>query len=143
MDNQISVSKASRLLGMSRAELTAQLHAANIMTFEGKVDFESLKTVAPAINLCEEDILSRVRYIREDVTKKDRRNPDELSNQELAAKVKKLTTDLMVEARTADHYEKMLVELARQFGELQTSENDEVRKLAASLCEWLRKSIRD
>jgi len=143
MGIQISVSKASRLLGMSRAELSDQLQAANVATFEGSVDFEALRSVAPAISLCEEAILSRVRHIREDLTKRDRRDPDELSRQELEVKLKKLNTDLMVETRTADQYETILVELARKLGALQASDNQEVSDLAISLCEWLRTSVRE
>mgnify|MGYP006966890556 CR=1 FL=1 len=142
MDNQISVSKASKLLGVTRAELNEQLHAANISTFEGKVDYESLKSMAPAISLCEQDIITRVRFIREDVSKRDRRKPDDMSHRELAAKVKILSTNLMVETRTSDHYEQILVDLAGKLGELQTSKNDEVRKIAISLCEWLRENVR-
>ena len=143
MENQISVSKASKLLGVTRAELSEQLRAANIPTFEGSVDYNSLKSIAPAISLCEQDIISRVRFIREDVSKRDRRDPGQMSHQELAAKVKRLSTNLMVESRTADQYERILVDLARKLGDLQTSENGEVRDIAASLCEWLRENVRD
>jgi len=143
MSTQISLSKASRLLGISRSDLTEQLQAGNILTFEGSVDFESLRKIAPEISICEEEILSRMRHIREDVTKRDRRDPEELSRLELANKLKKISTDLMVESRTADQYEKVLVEMARKLGELQTSESQEVRNLATSLCEWLRVSVRE
>jgi len=141
MENLISVSKASKLLGVSRNDLNEQLRAAKIPTFEGKVDFEQVKAIAPAISLCEAEILDRVRFIRENATKGDRDSSQGLSKQELIAQVNKLSTDLMVEARSADHYEQILVDIARKLGDLQSSENEEVREVALSLCGWLRENI--
>jgi len=37
--------------------------------FEGMVDFEKVKAIAPALSLCESEILDRVRCIREDTSK--------------------------------------------------------------------------
>ncbi|MBT3787116.1 MAG: hypothetical protein HN725_13505 [Alphaproteobacteria bacterium] len=142
MENLISVAKASKLLGMKRSELNDQLRAADIPTFEGNVDFEAVRAIAPAISLCESEILDRVRYIRENGQKTDRHELDDRSKQELVAEVSKLRTDLMVEQRTADHYERILVDLARRLGELQSSENEETKTTAFGLCEWLRENIR-
>ena len=143
MENMISVAKASRLLGMKRSELNEQLKAADIPTFEGNVDFEAVRSVAPAISLCESEVLDRVRYIRENAQKIDRRDMEERSKQELTAEVARLRTDLMVETRTAEHYEQILVDLARRLGELQSSDNEETRETALGLCNWLRENIRN
>ena len=142
MENLISVAKASKLLGIKRSELNEQLRAAEIPTFEGNVDSEAVKAIAPAISLCESEILDRVRYIRENGQKTDRHDVENRTVQELAAEVRKLRTDLMVEQRTADHYEQILVDLARKLGELQSSDNEETKATALGLCEWLRENIR-
>jgi len=142
MENLISVAKASKLLGIKRSELNEQLRAADIPTFEGNVDFEAVKAIAPAISLCESEILDRVRYIRENGQKTDRHEIENRSVQDLAAEVRKLRTDLMVEQRTADHYEQILVDLARKLGDLQSSDNEETKSTAFGLCEWLRENIR-
>ena len=137
----ISVSRASKLLGIKRSELNEQLSASDIQTFEGMVDFEEVKAIAPAISLCEAEILDRVRFIREDTSKLPPADLEEQSREHLEAKVRKLTTDLMVETRTVERYEQILVTLARQLGELQSSESEGERELAAKLCEWLRAEI--
>lgn len=141
MENMISVSRASKLLGIKRSDLNEQLRASNIQTFEGKVDYEEVRAIAPAISLCEAEILDRVRFIREDTTKPFGGDHDEQSKEQLEARVHKLTTDLMVETRNVERYEQVLVTLARKLGELQTSERDDERKLAITLCEWLRAEI--
>jgi hypothetical protein len=141
MENLISVSRASKLLGIKRSELNEQLSASNIPTFEGMVDFEEVKTIAPAISLCEAEIMDRVRIIREDTSKPLKGDLEEQSKEQLEAKVHKLSTDLMVETRNAERYEQVLVTLARKLGELQSSKSEDERKLAISLCEWLRAEI--
>lgn len=142
MENMISVSKASKLLGIKRSELNEQLRASNISTFEGMVDFEQVKAMAPAISLCESEIMDRVRIIRDNPLKSLKSDVGEQSRGQLETKLHKLTTDLLVETRTVEHYEQILVTLARKLGDLQTSDNDGERKVAASLCEWLRAEIR-
>ena len=141
MGNLISISKASSLLGISRSELNEQLSAANISTFEGKVDFEAVKSIAPAISLCESDVFDRIRYIRENISTRDRDDIQQKSRQNLVADINKLSTDLMVEKRTAQHYETILVQLAQKLGALQSSGNEGVRQMALELCAWLRHEI--
>ena len=142
MENMISVSRASKLLGIKRSELNEQLRASNISTFEGMVDFEEVKSIAPAISLCESEIIDRVRIIRDNTSKLLKGDAEEQTREQLATKVHKLTTDLLVETRTVEHYEQILVTLARKLGDLQTSGEDGERNVAASLCEWLRAEIR-
>jgi len=142
MENMISVSRASKLLGIKRSELNEQLRASNISTFEGMVDFEEVKSIAPAISLCESEIIDRVRIIRDNTSKLLKGDAEEQSREQLATKVHKLTTDLLVETRTVEHYEQILVTLARKLGDLQTSGEDGERNVADSLCEWLRAEIR-
>ncbi|MBT4589944.1 MAG: hypothetical protein HON14_15065 [Rhodospirillaceae bacterium] len=141
MENMISVSRASKLLGITRSELNEQLNASNIPTFEGMVGYEEVKSIAPTISLCEAEILDRVRFIREDTSKAFKGDPDEQTKEHLEAKVHKLTTDLMVETRNVDRYEQVLVTLARKLGELQSSKSEDERKLAITLCNWLRAEI--
>jgi hypothetical protein len=44
----------------------------------------------------------------------------------------------MMETRSLERCEKILVTLARRLGELHSSERGGERQLAAKLCEWLR-----
>ncbi|MDP7100161.1 MAG: hypothetical protein QF503_03300 [Rhodospirillales bacterium] len=106
--------------------------------FEGMVDFEKVKAIAPALSLCESEILDRVRCIREDTSKPLRTDLEEQSREHLEAKFHKLITNFMMETRSLERCEKILVTLARRLGELHSSERGGERQLAAKLCEWLR-----
>ncbi len=141
MGTLISVSKASKLLGMSRSDFNDRLQASDVTTFEGKVDLDEVKAIAPEISLCQSEILDRVRYIRENTEIRDHDGLSNMSTNDLVAQVNKLTTDLMVERSSADHYEGILIQLARKLGELQSSDNEEVKRVGQSLCEWLREEI--
>ena len=88
------------------------------------------------------EILDRVRYIRENPDKTDRHSRESRSIEDLTSEVNRLRTDLMVEKRTADHYEQILVDLARKLGDLQSSDNEETKATALELCNWLRENIR-
>ncbi len=138
MANKISVSKAARLLQIQRSELQQRLLNSNIPTFEGAVDLDELRSIAPEISLCESDMLERVRFIRENDTRLNAVVTHNLDVEELAGEVRRLATDLMVERRTVDNYERILVALARRLGELQAEGSNDQRQLAFELCEWLR-----
>jgi len=64
---RIRVSKASRLLGVKRSELNSRLEAAQIETFEGDVDYEKIKCIAPSLGANQPE-LNRVRLICENVS---------------------------------------------------------------------------
>jgi|ETNmetMinimDraft_8_1059916.scaffolds.fasta_scaffold83970_2 hypothetical protein len=46
-----------------------------------------------------------------------------------------------METRSVERYEQILVTLVRRLGELQSSESEGERELAAKSCEWLRAEI--
>ncbi len=141
MENGISVSKAAKLLGMKRAELNQRLSAADIPTFEGEVDFEKVKCIAPSLNLSDPEILDRVKYIRENIAKPLPGMIVDHQGKDLSVEVQKLTKDLMIETQTANHYRDIINDLAAKLGELQKSEIPEQRELGFELCQWLRGKI--
>jgi len=141
MDNAISISKAAKLLGLKRSELNERLSAADIQTFEGEVDFEKVKCMAPSLDLSDPEILERVKYIRENLAKPI---PSILSNnqgQDLTVEVQKLTKNFMIETQTANHYRDIINELAAKLGDLQKSKDPEQQELGFELCQWLRNKI--
>ena len=141
MDNAISVSKAAKLLGMKRSELNKRLSAADIETFEGEVDFEKVKCIAPSLDLSDPEILDRVKYIRENMAKPVPSIITDHQGQDLSVEVQKLTKDLMIETQTANHYRDIINDLAEKLAELQKSKVPEQQELGLELCQWLRNKI--
>jgi CDP-4-dehydro-6-deoxyglucose reductase, E3 len=139
MGQQISVSKAARLLGVKRSELNKRLAAAEIETFEGDVDYEKIKCIAPALGLNQPE-LDRIRHIRENAAYTEPENLD-LPLEDLKDRIIHLSHRVEIEADTAREYHEIIENIATKLGELQTSDSEERRKIGFELCEWLRKSV--
>jgi len=139
MGQRIGVSKAARLLGIKRSELNKRLAAANIDTFEGKVDFDKVKCIAPSLDLGDPE-LERIQRIRESASYPDGDGLDDAPN-ELKDKIKRLRVEAAVEAETAREYRNIIEDVAAKLGELQASENEERRRIGFELCEWLRNKV--
>lgn len=140
MDDRITVSKAAKLMGVSRAELNKRLLAADISTFEGHVDLEKVKCIAPLLKIEGSGILEeRVRYLRENAVMPKH---DAMSSQRnLADEVRRLSSELIVETQMANHYRDILEDVGHKLGEMQTSDNPETRDAGFEFCQWLRGRI--
>lgn len=131
MGQRISVSKAARLLGVKRSELNKRLEAAQIETFEGDVDYEKIKCIAPSLGANQPE-LGRVRLICENVSYSETEDL-RLSPQALKDKIKHLTHRVEIEAATALEYRQILETVSAKLGELQTLDNEERRKIGFEL----------
>jgi hypothetical protein len=140
MGQNISISKAARILGIKSSELSKRLTAAGVTAFEGEVDFEKVKCVAP--NLTVGDIAEeRQRLIRHNTLKPVAGHDSDATAQELSERVRRLTSDLAVEAQLNENYLQIIKEMADRLGALQMSEDGERREMAFELCEWLRAKV--
>ena len=140
MGQRIGVSKVAKLLGISRADLNKRLCAADIPTFEGQVDYEKVKCIAPSLNFGDPAV-RRARYLRDDTSKTFFKDEAQLENEQLQHEVKHLTTELMVATREAQYYQDILQEMAERLGDVQLAERGERQELAFELCGWLRNRI--
>jgi len=137
MGEMIGVSKAARIIGVSRSDLSKRLAHAGIDTFEGQVDLEKVKCLAPSLNLADPDV-ERLELIRENPVARIHSGDAASSKQDLLDEVHRLSTELMVEAGMSAQYRKLVEDIAAKLGEMQISEAGERRQIAFELCEWLR-----
>jgi len=140
MGQRIGVSKVARMLGIKRSELNKRLSAAGIETFEGDVDFEKVKCIAPSLDRSDPQ-LDRIQKIRENASYRDREDLNQPSS-DLQDRIKRLTTEVAIEIETAREYRNIVEDVAAKLGELQASENEERRRIGFELCEWLRNKVR-
>ncbi len=139
MGQRIGVSKAARLLGIKRSELNKRLEAANIETFEGAVDFEQVKCIAPSLEL-EDPELDRIQRIRESATYRETDDVDG-TVQDLKDRISRLGVELSIEAETAHEYRVLIEDVVAKLGELQASDDENRRHIGFELCEWLRNKV--
>lgn len=141
MGEQIGISKAARMLRIKPSELSKRLSMAGIPTFEGKVDFDKVKCIAPTLNIGDL-AMERLRHIREvAINPSQGQSVATESTQELIDKIQHLTSKLAVEAQMSEHYIRIIEAMSEELGKLQLSEDGERRELAFELCEWLREEV--
>ncbi|GAB6051279.1 hypothetical protein JCM17960_00990 [Magnetospira thiophila] len=141
MGKHIAVSKAARMLGVNRTDFNKRLLAAGIPTFEGHVDLEKVKCIAPSLGLASSLMVERVDSIRDNLSKPLHDSSLAVPHDQLADEVRHLTAQLMIESHMAGRYRQILDEVAAKLGELQISESGERREMAFELCAWLRGHI--
>ena len=131
MSERISVSKAVNLLSIKRSEMRERLTAADVDTFEGEVELEQMRCIAPNLKLTDQTILDKVKYLRNYITKTSRdRRKQTIKN--LQNEVGKLSAALRVEIQMANHYRDIVADLDQKLSEMQTS-RDKAQPRAASL----------
>jgi hypothetical protein len=140
MSERISVSKAAKLLNINRAELRARLKAASIETFEGEVELEQVRCIAPDLKLSDQEILERVRILRND-TSKAPRDSRALSARDLEAEIGRLKSALVIEKEMATQYRDIVEDLGKKLGDMQTADDEGERRTALKLCQWLRDKV--
>ncbi len=141
MGKTIGVSKVSRMLGVKRSELNKRLLAAGITTFEGEVDLERVKDIAPTLNLDTSEFMEKIGFIRNNAAGFRGDMAESLSKEELTKEVKKLTKELLIETQMSHSYRQILVNLSEKMGELQAKGTSEQQEWAFGICEWLRAEI--
>ncbi|MHA1598678.1 MAG: hypothetical protein ACTSV1_08150 [Alphaproteobacteria bacterium] len=140
MGQQVGVSKAARTLGVTRAELNDRLQAAGIETFEGQVDLEKVKCIAPQLDFGDKN-LQRLERIRENPAWRTNSADIKSTPKEMADEIRRLSTELMAEVETSASYRRIIEEFAEKLGHLQISDDGERREMAFELCQWLRAEI--
>lgn len=137
MSQMIGVSKAARMIGVSRSDLSKRLARAGVTTFEGQVELEKVKCLAPSLNLTDPE-MDRLDLIRENPMERVHSSDVTSSKQDLLDEIHRLSTELMVETGMSQQYRQLVEDVAGRLGEMQVSESGERREIAFELCEWLR-----
>ena len=126
MGQQVGVSKAAKTLGVTRAELNDRLQAAGIETFEGQVDFEKVKCIAPQLDFGDKN-LERLEHIRENPAWRINGGDVKATPKEMADEIRRLSTELMAEVETSASYRRIIEEFAEKL-ELELLDTRVVRR---------------
>ncbi len=137
MGRRIPVSRAAKMIGVSRGELSKRLLAAGIETFEGQVDLDRVECIAPSLK-AESAAVERVGFLRETPAKKVTGAAHKLANGDPEAEIRRLTTALLVESGQAERHRLLFADLVARLGEMQTDPDPTRRAAAFELCAWLR-----
>lgn len=141
MARYMGVAKAAKLLGVSRDNLQQLIRRGDLITFEGQVDLEELKSRFPALALDESPMLERTQIIRDTAYAKrvaERLSP---SKDDLITQIRRLKVELSVANVKHRSYRKLFSELLEKLNELQQRSETNQKQLIHELNSWLLERI--
>jgi CDP-4-dehydro-6-deoxyglucose reductase len=141
MNQLLSLTRAARLVGVSRAALQRKIQNGEMTAFDGMVSVESLMQNYPDAHLENEVEFKRVSQIKEHAFGKrvfERALPDA---EVLAARVTELSKSLASSQAQLEQYQALFLRLWEKFGELKGQCSDEICQAMDALEYWIRNEV--
>jgi CDP-4-dehydro-6-deoxyglucose reductase len=118
MTQRVSLSRAARLAGVTRAELQRRIRKGELATFEGELDIADLLRVYPSVTLEKTGKLEQVERIKADALPRSHDGDTTLPSPEvLVARIRSLGEALAQKVAQADAQSALLDELRQQLAE--------------------------
>jgi CDP-4-dehydro-6-deoxyglucose reductase len=145
MDRLLTVSRAARLVGVSRGTLQKQIQDGDLPSFEGMVKLDDLNQAYPNVEVEDNSMLEKIEHIIENALHRARGDklrkllaPD-LGT--LAARVAELSKELAAARYTSERLQQLLDETRQRLGDVQgeTQVTEQIRQLS----DWLDESLNE
>jgi len=134
MIDLLSLSRAARLAGVTRAELQRRIRRGEIETFEGQVAVSDLLRVYPSVSLEKTGMLEQVEQIKADAVPRTYGQDTRLPSPEvLVSRIRALSEALVQKVTLVDAQDALLDELRARLAGLDTSAGG----IADELTTWL------
>ena len=135
MTDLLSLSRAARLAGVTRAELQRRIRRGEIETFEGQVAVADLLRVYPSVSLEKTGMLEQVERIKADALPRTFEDDTRLpSPQVLVSRIKSLSEALVQKVALVDAQDSLLTELRARLDQLAAGGD---AAAVAELAAWL------
>jgi len=109
MAQLLSLSRAARLAGVTRAELQKRIRGGEIQTFEGEVAVSDLLRVYPSVSLEKTGMLEQVERIKADAVPRTHKDDTMLPSPEvLVSRIRSLSQTLMQKVALVDAQDELL-----------------------------------
>ena len=147
MDRLLTVSRAARLVGVSRGTLQKQIQDGELPSFEGMVKLEDLNQAYPNVEVEDNTMLEKIEHIIENALHRARGDklrkllaPD-LGT--LAARVAELSKELAAARYTSERLQQLLDVTRNRLDDIQdeTKPAEQIRQLSAWLDESLNEAV--
>ncbi len=138
MDHLLSLSRAARLIGVTRGALQKKIQNGEMPSFDGTVKVEDLLAAYPDAQLENNIEFDRVRFIKERAFGKrvfERALPEA---EVLAARVTELSTELANSQTQVRQFNVLLDRLRNKLGEIEGQCKDEMKSSMAGFRAWLK-----
>lgn len=143
MDRLLTVSRAARLVGVSRGTLQKQIQDGDLPSFEGMVKLEDLNQAYPNVEVEDNSMLEKIEHIIDNALHRARGDklrklltPD-LGT--LAARVSQLSKELAAARFSAENMQQLLKETRQRLDDIQNQ--PEPQSQLQQLAAWLDSSL--
>ncbi|NEX21778.1 2Fe-2S iron-sulfur cluster binding domain-containing protein [Thiorhodococcus mannitoliphagus] len=137
----LSLSRAARLAGITRAELQARIRRGEVATFEGSVAVNDLLRLYPSISLRDDDAFQRVERIKADAQPKLNTTAGETAlpdPQVLMSRLHGLSQTLASQVSHLEAHKQLLDQVAERLDAFAGAPDDSLARRASDTCGWLR-----
>ena len=142
MAEKITLPRAARLAGVTRAEIQKKIRRGELATFEGKVLITDLLRVYPEIDMNTSPMLERVEQIKAAAMPKALQEGSGLpSSDVLLSRLKHLIHVLVELKSNLNRYTELVQSLAQRLEAVNGMQSESLRAEITKLHEWLRQEM--
>jgi CDP-4-dehydro-6-deoxyglucose reductase len=141
MSQQLALSRAAKLIGISRAALQKRIQDGGLHSFDGTISTEELLLLYPNLNLEESGLFEQTQKIKEDAFRRrilDRTLP---AKEVMAERLFEQSMELYDVKQHLQHYHTLVVGLQDRIHELGDA-SPEARAALRQLDQWLESELR-
>jgi CDP-4-dehydro-6-deoxyglucose reductase len=144
MAQLLSLSRAARLAGVTRAEIQKRIRHGELTTFEGEIAVSDLLRVYPSVSLEKDDALERVERIKARALPKSHEHDSVLPSPEvLVSRLKSLSQVLTEKVSALDATEELLDDLGKRLDSLIEGADPETAGRIRAVIDWLAGARRE
>lgn len=146
MPQLLSLSRAARLVGTTRAILQTQIRNSALTTFEGKIAVTDLLRLYPQAKLENDDMLERVECIKARTTPRHREKPCLPSSEILAERLTHVSYELAEAKQHLRHYHQcgeQLLEKIQAFSQQDQISKEALQELLCWVQHEMQQSLND
>ena len=141
MSQLLPVSRAARLVGISRGEIQARIRRNELPTFEGMVRVSDLLRTFPETRLVDDSAIERTERIKANASPRTDVGGKLPSAEVLARRVTELSRDLTEARDETHHFTNLLNELGERIDGLRQAKTPPSTEELESLYQWLQEGI--
>jgi CDP-4-dehydro-6-deoxyglucose reductase, E3 len=141
MSRAITLSRAARLVGVSRVELQKKIRDGELSSFDGSITLDDLLACYPKAQLEDDSEFKRVAHIKERAFGKrvfERALPDA---EVLAARITEMSRELSITQTQVTHFNTLLERLQARLNEIDGQCHADDKAIMNDLKSWLKKEI--
>ena len=141
MPQLLTLSRAARLVGVTRGALQKKIKTGELATFEGMVAAPDLQRVFPDTRLDEQAALERYTFIKDTAYARRIRERILPDPEVLGARLMQISRDLARAKGLVDQYRALFERLEGRFKAIEGAGNRELAAVVADLRDWLRREL--